>query len=151
MRTFFAALFEYTYNFNDKVLDSLLEKGVGDIPEKSLLLINHTLNAQEIWNARIEENPSKVGVWDVRPLETLKDINLANYQNSLRIVDAYDFDKRVRYKTSRGETFENTVRDILFHAINHSTYHRGQIAADCKLNGMAPLVTDYIFYKRNTL
>ena len=52
MRTFFAALFEYTYKFNDKVLDSLLEKGVGDIPEKSLLLINHTLNAQEIWNAR---------------------------------------------------------------------------------------------------
>ena len=119
MRTFFAALFEYTYNFNDKVLDSLLEKGVGDIPEKSLLLINHTLNAQEIWNARIEENPSKVGVWDVRPLETLKDINLANYQNSLRIVDAYDFDKRVRYKTSRGETFENTVRDILFHVDGH--------------------------------
>ena len=151
MRTFFAALFEYTYKFNDKVLDSLLEKGVGDIPEKSLLLINHTLNAQEIWNARIEENPSKVGVWDVRPLETLKDINLANYQNSLRIVDAYDFDKQIRYKTSRGEMFENTVRDILFHAINHSTYHRGQIATDCKLNGIAPLVTDYIFYKRNTL
>lgn len=151
MKTFFAALFEYTYNFNDKVLDSLLEKGVGDIPEKSLLLINHTLNAQEIWNARIEESPNKVGVWDIRPLETLKNINLVNYQNSLRIVDSYDFDKRIRYKTSRGETFENTVQDILFHAINHSTYHRGQIATDCKLHGMTPLVTDYIFYKRDSL
>ena len=151
MKTFFKQLFEYTYNFNDKVLDLLLENGVGDIPEKSLILINHTLNAQEIWNTRIEEKPNSVGVWDIRPVETLKGFNNANYVNSLRIVNEQDFDKIIRYTTSRGETFENTVRDILFHVINHSTYHRGQIATDCKLQGLAPLVTDYIFYERESL
>ena len=81
----------------------------------------------------------------------LKHINFTNYQNSLRIVEEYDFDERIRYTTSRGETFESTVRDILFHAINHSTYHRGQIASDFKLHGMTPLITDYIFYKRDSL
>lgn len=59
--------------------------------------------------------------------------------------------KKISYKNSRGERFENSVRDILFHVINHSTYHRGQIATDCKLHGMTPLATDYIFYKRDTL
>lgn len=147
MKSFFKELFEYTYNFNDKVIDALLER-VGKNPEKSLLLINHTLNAQEIWNARIDGKPGAVGVWDIRPIEKLKSINKANYENALRIVDEYDFEKIIRYTTSRGETFENTVRDILFHVINHSTYHRGQIATDCKLQGITPLVTDYIFYKR---
>ena len=150
MKSFFKELFEYTCNFNDKVIDSLLD-GAGAGPEKSLQLISHTLNAQEIWNARIEEKPNSVGVWDIRPMKTLKGINNANYLNSLRIVNEQDFDKIIRYTTSRGETFENTVRDILFHVINHSTYHRGQIATDCKLQGLAPLVTDYIFYKSESL
>lgn len=43
MKSFFKELFEYTYNFNEKVIDSLLD-GVGACPEKSLQLINHTLN-----------------------------------------------------------------------------------------------------------
>ncbi|HYD90635.1 MAG TPA: DinB family protein [Flavobacterium sp.] len=148
MKSFFKELFEYTCNFNDKVIDSLLD-GAGAGPEKSLQLISHTLNAQEIWNARIEERLPTVGVWDIRPVGALKNINKVNYENSLRIVEEYDFDKIIRYTTSKGEAFENSVRDILFHVINHSTYHRGQIATDCKLHGMTPLVTDYIFYKRD--
>ena len=148
MKSFFKELFEYTYNFNEKVIDSLLN-GAGAVPEKSLQLINHTLNAQEIWNGRIEERPATTGVWDIRPTDTLKNINLVNYQTSLKIVEKYDLHKKISYKNSKGEAFENSVRDILFHVINHSTYHRGQIATDCKLHGMTPLVTDYIFYKRD--
>ena len=37
---------------------------------------------------------------------------------------------------------------MLFHFVNHSTYHRGQIASNLKEHGIEPLVTDYIFYKR---
>jgi len=150
MRSFFAELFEYTYNFNNKVIESLLDRGI-PIPEKSLQLINHTINAQEIWNARIEEKSCETSVWEIRPTEMLKSINLGNYQTSLRIVNQYDFDKHITYMNSRGEKFENSVRDMLFHIINHSTYHRGQIATDCKIHNITPLVTDYIFYKRESL
>lgn len=93
MKSFFKELFEYTYNFNEKVIDSLLG-GAGAIPEKSLQLINHTLNAHEIWNGRIEEKPGTIGVWDIRPPELLRNINLINYQTSLEIVDKYDFEKK---------------------------------------------------------
>lgn len=57
----------------------------------------------------------------------------------------------IGYKTSKGDAFQNTVKDILFHIINHSTYHRGQIAANCKEYGIEPLMSDYIFYKRDSI
>lgn len=150
MKQFFKELFEYTFHFNTIVIDSLL-KNDNPIPEKALQLINHTINAQEIWNARIEEKPCSVDVWEIRPLDTLKKINEDNYQNSLTIIDMFDLEMKIRYTNSQGKTFENSVRDMLFHAVNHSTYHRGQIATYCKLNNLTPQVTDYIFYKRETL
>jgi uncharacterized damage-inducible protein DinB len=149
MKSFFNELLEYTYTFNDKIIDSLVE-GIA-IPPKSLQLINHTINSQEIWNARIEEKPCSIDVWGLRPTESLKELNRKNYHNSLQIVEEFDFDRIIRYTNTKGQVFENTVRDILFHVTNHSTYHRGQIATDCKLAGMVPQVTDYIFYKRNSL
>lgn len=147
MKAFFNELLEYTFHFNDKVIDSLIAST--EIPEKSLRLLNHTINAQQIWNARIEKKPLALGVWEMRETALLKGLNSSNYENSMRIVAEYDFNKKIRYTNSKGQVFENTVRDMLFHIVNHSTYHRGQIATDCKLHGMEPLATDYIFYKRD--
>ena len=56
--------------------------------------------------------------------------------------------KKIIYKNSKGIEFSNTVQDVIFHVINHSTYHRAQIASDLKANGIEPINTDYIFYKR---
>ena len=33
----------------------------------------------------------------------------------------------ISYKTTRGDAYENVAEDILFHLVNHGTYHRGQI------------------------
>ncbi|MDO1499494.1 DinB family protein [Winogradskyella maritima] len=52
------------------------------------------------------------------------------------------------YESSEGRLFANTVQDILFHIINHSAHHRGQIMMDLRQNGLEPLALDYIFYKR---
>lgn len=150
MKSFFKELFEYTFHFNEMLIDSLIKINE-DIPEKALQLINHIINAQEIWNVRIEEKLSTTDVWAIRPMNTLKEINKINYQNSLYIIDSFDFERKIKYTNSKGQAFENTIRDMLFHIINHSTYHRGQIATYCKLDNITPLVTDYIFYKREDL
>lgn len=150
MKAFFKELFEYTFHFNEMVVNSL-QKIDGTIPEKAVQLINHTINAQEIWNARINEKSYTIDVWGIRPLSTLKEINEINYQNSLKIIDTLDFENKVTYTNTQGKTFVNTVRDMLFHTVNHSTYHRGQIATYCKLENITPEVTDYIFYKRQQL
>ncbi|MGQ2985208.1 DinB family protein [Flavobacterium sp.] len=149
MTSYFNELFEYTHHFNDKVITLLFT--LEDVPERSQKLLCHTINAHEIWIARIEKRTPSTGVWDTRPLETLKTINDKNYSDTLHILENFDINEKVSYVNSQGAAFVNTVGEILLHAGNHSTYHRGQIATDCKEHGIEPLVTDYIFYKRQSL
>ena len=139
-------LFEYTYHFNKEIIQVIAEN-LKEIDEKTIGLINHTLNAQQIWNSRILGGIS-FEVWQINPFENLHDINQQNFNRSIKIVEKYDVDQSVQYENSKGTKFENTVFEMLFQAINHSTYHRGQINSLLKKNGIEPVLTDYIFYKR---
>lgn len=135
-------LFEYNNDCNVRLLDLLLANP-NQLTEKSISLINHLINSHEIWNARILYFPH-AGVWDIRPLEQLPSIHQNNHFNTLEILSKIDLQQEVSYSNSKGETFSNTVKDILYHVINHSTYHRAQIASDLKLHNIAPINTDYI-------
>ncbi|WP_027385507.1 DinB family protein [Chryseobacterium gregarium] len=139
-------LFEYTYHFNKEVI-AVISENISGVDEKTISLINHTLNAQQVWNSRIlGETPFEV--WQINPFENLKDINHLNFQKSIGIVENSDLDQKIEYHNSKGTRFENTVFEMLFQAVNHSTYHRGQINSLLKQNEIEPLLTDYIFYKR---
>ncbi|MEA1786600.1 DinB family protein [Arenibacter sp. GZD96] len=77
------------------------------------------------------------------------DIHYENQRCSFDIVTHADnFEQRIDYENLEGRLFTNTLQDMLFHIINHSTYHRGQIAADFRMNNIPPLVLDYTLYKR---
>lgn len=112
-------------------------------------MLNHLINAQEIWNNRILNQKSTVEVWEKRSLIDLEEINKSNYNQSLQIIETIDLSQKINYKNSKGSEFSNSVQEILFHVINHSTYHRAQIASDLKANGIEAINTDYIFYKRD--
>lgn len=139
-------LFEYTYHFNKEMIQIIAENQ-GKVTGNIIGLINHTLNAQQIWNARISGG-KLYEVWQIHPFENLDDINQENLARSIEIVETHDMDRRMQYKNSKGTEFVNTVFEMLFQAINHSTYHRGQINSLLKQNGIDPVLTDYIFYKR---
>lgn len=139
-------LFEYTYHFNVEMIKAISENRKL-VDDKTISLINHILNAQQIWNARILGEPT-FEVWQINPFESLNEINHQNFVKSIEIVKDSDLEKRIEYQNSRGTKFENSIFEMLFHAINHSTYHRGQINSLLKQNGIEPIVTDYIFYKR---
>ncbi|UEQ77557.1 DinB family protein [Chryseobacterium arthrosphaerae] len=139
-------LFEYTYHFNNEMI-KIISKNKDILDERTVSLINHTLNAQQIWNARIS-GEATFEVWQINPFESLEEINHQNFLKSIDIVQNSDLDKRVEYQNSRGTKFENSIFDMLFHAVNHSTYHRGQINSLLKQNNIQPVLTDYIFYKR---
>lgn len=139
-------LFEYTYHFNNEMI-RIITGNISKVDEKTISLINHTLNAQQVWNSRIL-NESSFEVWQVNPFEKLEVINNQNFQTSVQIIENSDLDQRIEYQNSKGTKFENTVFEMLFQAINHSTYHRGQINSLLKQNGIEPILTDYIFYKR---
>lgn len=148
MKSFFTELFEYNRHLNNELIRTMLQNKA-TVSERSLKLINHILNAHEIFNCRVEPaGYASPAPWDMRPLEELSAINENNYQVSLGIIRLYDFETEVMYATSTGMQMQNTVRDILFHVVNHGTYHRAQIATDFRNTGIAPQVGDWVVWKR---
>lgn len=139
-------LFEYTYHSNKEMI-KIISENISKIDDKTIGLINHTLNAQQIWNSRIEGEKT-FEVWQINSFENLEEINHENFLRSIRIIENSDFEQKIEYQNSKGNKFENSIFEMLFHTINHSTYHRGQINSLLKQNGIEPLLTDYIFYKR---
>lgn len=148
MKAFFEELFEYGYKMNQNLI-TVMANNAEIISDHCISLQCHVLNAHQIWNFRIHQKENHFLVWQIHPIQTWKDIDQNNYEESLGILDKFDLAEPIQYKNSLGHIFTNTVRDILFHAINHSTYHRGQIASEFKKIGLKPLITDYIVYKRS--
>src|SRR5690606_21461687 len=89
-----------------------------------------------------------ITVWTDNDLKYLLTANEQNYADSLEIILQSDFSAQLQYVNTKGIAFTNTVRDILFHIINHSTHHRAQVARALRQDGIAPPPSDYIFYKR---
>ena len=126
MNTFFKELFGYNTHFNQKLAEVFLAYPY-QTTENSVKLFNHILNAHQIWNGRIEPNQNFFGVWEIHPPKDYAEIEKESYENSIRIIDKFDLEETIQYSNSKGRVFNNSIRDILFHVINHSTYHRGQI------------------------
>lgn len=147
MNPFFKEIFEYSHHFNQKLFD-IISDNPDKISEKSVRLFNHILNAHQIWNNRINPQQPTFGVWELHDTQDLKNIDKTNYELTLHILGTFTLSETISYSNSKGQTFSNSIRDILFHIINHSTYHRAQIATEFRQSGLEPLATDYIFYKR---
>lgn len=148
MKPFFKELLEYNHQHNQKLADVFVQEPA-KTSDKAFKVFNHILNAQQVWNNRISNQERIVGVWELHKVKDLKSIDLKNYRLSLRILDKFDLNEKIQYKNSKGRSYTNSVKDICFHIINHSSYHRGQIASEFRKQGLEPLVTDYIDYKRN--
>lgn len=146
MKEQFIDLLEYNSYFNQLLIEIYLDNK-DSFNEKMISLLNHILNAQQVWNSRIFIEDS-FGVWQINPDEKLLENNQSNFENSFKILSERNLDEIIVYRNSKGDEFQNSIREIFFHFINHSTYHRGQIAMLIKQAGLEPINTDYVFYKR---
>lgn len=146
MKSKFTDLYEYNAHFNEKLI-RLMGPELNRLPEKPVKLINHILSSHQVWNSRILNQPS-THPWEMHPFENLIEINQENHQTTLKILEEFDLSKIITYQNTKGEKFQNKIEDILFHLVNHGTYHRGQIALLFRESGIEPMISDYIFYKR---
>lgn len=146
MREHFTELFEYNTHCNQKLI-ALMLQNLDAVPEKTQKLMHHLINAQQIWNSRIRGTDS-FDVWQLNDWNAIDVIDKENQATTLDIIETNDLKKVITYSNSKGIQFTNRLKDVLFHVINHSTYHRAQIATDLKQIGIEPINTDYIFYKR---
>ena len=147
MKAHFNEIFAYTKASNTTCIQ-LLEKHGELVPVNSLKFFSHIFNAHHVWNARIIGIKQEMGIWDIHPLEDLEALNANNYDQTLSIIENFDLERMIAYTNSHGVDLENKVKEILFHLVNHSTYHRGQLMAELRAAGLEAVSTDYIFYKR---
>jgi uncharacterized damage-inducible protein DinB len=56
----------------------------------------------------------------------------------------------IRYRNLKGNEFEDPVEPLLYHIVNHGSYHRGQITTMLRELGVSdPASTDIILYWRS--
>jgi len=60
-----------------------------------------------------------------------------------------DLEQVISYVNTSGDAFSDPMHDIIVHVLNHSTYHRAQIAKEMRMHNIDPINTDYITYVRN--
>lgn len=147
MRAYLQQLFDYNYHCNKKIIEACT---AGSAPsQKTLELFSHILNGHHIWNARILGEAHTYDVWELHDLPQWEEIHYDNQRHSFGIItNTEHFEQRISYENTEGRSYSNTLQDILFHIVNHSTHHRGQISVEFRANGMEPPSMDYILYKR---
>ena len=142
-------LWKYNDWANERVIKTF-EEADKKIPSSSLRLLSHIVNTQTVWVNRIIGEESSLKAWDEHALAECKKMH---QQSSAILKDILDHQeenlfKLVEYKTFAGQSYNNELFDILLHALNHGTYHRGQIAQEMRSAGLEPVGTDYITFVR---
>lgn len=146
MNSFFNDLFDYNYHSNQRIIEIAAKEKA--LPKKVISLFSHILNAHHRWNAIVLENSPVHEAWDVQEVSRWEDIHYDNQRNTFEIItNTENFEKEVNYLNAQKENQRRVLKEILFHIINHSTYHRGQIAMLLRDVNISPSPTDFIHFK----
>lgn len=157
-------LFEYEADCTEKVIDSLhrarhaLEQTGGAAEAapfiRAVEVFAHVQAARQMWLSRLElMEPPEDGLfpaWDLPKVEHRArslDVVWLTYVRAQQL-QRTSVDDVLEYRTTEGTKFRSSVLDILTHVVNHSSYHRGQIATLIAQCGATPAATDFILYAR---
>jgi uncharacterized damage-inducible protein DinB/mannose-6-phosphate isomerase-like protein (cupin superfamily) len=151
LRAHLRCQFRYTRHANGQIIEALDALGPEKTPERALRLLAHLLRAQDVWLGRIRGADDPPAIWGEDALAECRTRAEASHAAWLRFLQdsaPRDFEATIRYENSKGVAFENELREIVGHVINHATHHRAQIAALIREAGREPPATGYIFYAR---
>ena len=149
MKAYLTQLFEYDKWANHQLL-ARFEK---QFPQNERIyeLFSHLLSAQRNWLDRLLGVPQTAVLWGQRlPAELRADVDNYNDAWIMYIEQLSDeaFKGSIHYTNSKGDSFDNTVVDIITHVINHGTHHRGEILILMKEEGFVLPNIDFITYVR---
>ena len=121
-----------------------------------LKLMIHIFLSQKVWLMRLigEDIPPDIVIFPnssleecSRMAEEFNDFWREYLGNLTKNEIAYP----IRYTTTTGVEFVNSVQDIVTHVLTHSTYHRAQIAKIVRDCDKEPAITDFIAYARQNI
>jgi uncharacterized damage-inducible protein DinB len=150
MKDYFLHIFEYNKWANNLINKSLKENKISG--EKIFTLFSHIIIAQILWLNRIKKEPYEFkDFWSrLSPgkMEVLYKRSNSDWISFITTHSEEDLRKTCSYVNSKGNNCSNTMAQIITHVINHSTYHRAQIALLLRTEGINPPLTDYIAFFR---
>jgi uncharacterized damage-inducible protein DinB len=153
-------LFAYDSWANELLLDAVkklpadtLRRDLGTSHQSLLGTLVHLVAAEEIWLSRWKGAPRA----KLTSLEEVGDLDsLLEWWGKVRDErDRYlaslgeaDLEREMEMTTTSGTTYRHPYSDMFRHLANHSTYHRGQVAAMLRVIGEKPPSTDLIRFYR---
>ena len=148
MKQYFLKLYQYNAWANKRVINCLSRQNIGD--EKILNIMGHIVAAQFLWLHRIKGlPPANVKLWGEYSLTQVTTMAEEAGKLWLEFVESTDnFNRELTYNNYLGEPYINNVEMIMIHLVNHSSYHRAQVALLLRQKGYEPINTDFITYDR---
>jgi uncharacterized damage-inducible protein DinB len=115
--------------------------------------LGHIVAAEWVWLRRWRgESPIRAPAWasgsvlsDLRAQLAAVEAERGRY---LATLTDEDLGRVVEYKTLAGQAHADPLADLIRHVVNHSTYHRGQVATQLRQLGRTPPNTDFTTYLR---
>jgi len=159
---FVSNLFRYNTWADRRILDAL-----ANLPEDIVLrdlgsshgglhgTMLHVVFAQNVWLLRWKGEPIDAAFQVQKNSPTLASVREAWERTGEetarffagKLSDAF-LAETFEMRNSKGESFVHAYGDSMIHLVNHSSYHRGQIAGMMRQLGVRPPGTDYIIYTR---
>jgi uncharacterized damage-inducible protein DinB/transcriptional antiterminator Rof (Rho-off) len=138
---------DYNYWANKLMLDTLDNHDY--LPHQVISWMSHIFNAHDIWNKRIQPTEvSHYDVWEVHPRDQWAAINEEIHRSSYEILGRRSPSEIIKYNSTADYEYRHTISDIVYHIVNHSTYHGGQIVYEMRREGLVPVSTDFIRFCR---
>jgi uncharacterized damage-inducible protein DinB len=136
-----------------KLPDDAVRRDLGTSHLSLLGTLVHLVAAEEIWLSRWKGAPrSKLtSLEEIPDLEALRRFwgKVRGERDSyLAGLEEADLDRYLDTTTTAGATYRHRYADTFRHLANHSTYHRGQVAAMLRQLGEKPPSTDLIRFYR---
>jgi uncharacterized damage-inducible protein DinB len=150
MKDYYLNLIDYNQWANNLIYHSLSENQITD--PKIFSLFSHLIIAEILWFNRVKNEKYEFkDFWQMltlREMEVLFRRSSDNWRNYLNKIQENDLQESCSYINSKGIGYKNTLAQIITHVINHSTYHRAQIASLLRAENIEPPLTDYIAFFR---
>ena len=119
---------------------------------EAVRLYAHIVGTERVWFLRLQKQDWHAQkIWPTMSLDACEKLAHDNAVAYTAYVDGLkeaDFADPIPYVNSQGDSFTNTVGDILIHVVTHGVHHRGQIATTLRRVGIEPPVLDYIRFAR---